>query len=422
VKTKAVRLYGKKDLRLEEFELPEIKENEILASVITDSICMSTWKLANQGADHKKVPNNLAEEPIIVGHEFCGELLEVGGKWAHKYKKGERYVLQANLQLPDRPDCPGYSYPYTGGDATYIVISEDVMNQDCLIPYKGDTYFEGSLIEPLSCVIGAFEANYHLKEGSYEHKMGIKEGGNLLIMGGTGPMGLLAIDYALHGPLNPKKLVITDRDPEKLARASKLYPSQKGIEVSYVNVGDVDDQVSLLKETVGGGFDDIFVMVPVGPVVSDAAAMLNPDGCLNFFAGPQDKEFSANVNFYDVHYSFTHFVGTSGGNTEDMRKAVKLIENKQVHVANVVTHILGLDAVGETTLNQPAIGGGKKLVYTHKQSELKKVSDIDEQSDLGKILAETDGIWSQKAENYVLENYPEILVSAAFFYRLSFKN
>jgi threonine dehydrogenase-like Zn-dependent dehydrogenase len=403
VKTKAVRLYGKKDLRLEEFELPEIKENEILASVITDSICMSTWKLANQGADHKKVPNNLAEEPIIVGHEFCGELLEVGGKWAHKYKKGERYVLQANLQLPDRPDCPGYSYPYTGGDATYIVISEDVMNQDCLIPYKGDTYFEGSLIEPLSCVIGAFEANYHLKEGSYEHKMGIKEGGNLLIMGGTGPMGLLAIDYALHGPLNPKKLVITDRDPEKLARASKLYPSQKGIEVSYVNVGDVDDQVSLLKETVGGGFDDIFVMVPVGPVVSDAAAMLNPDGCLNFFAGPQDKEFSANVNFYDVHYSFTHFVGTSGGNTEDMRKAVKLIENKQVHVANVVTHILGLDAVGETTLNQPAIGGGKKLVYTHKQSELKKVSDIDEQSDLGKILAETDGIWSQKAENYVLQ-------------------
>ncbi|WP_314579468.1 zinc-binding dehydrogenase [Enterococcus gilvus] len=408
MKTKAVRLYGKKDLRLEEFELPEIKENEILASVITDSICMSTWKLANQGADHKKAPNNLAEEPIIVGHEFCGELLEVGGKWAHKYKKGERYVLQANLQLPDRPDCPGYSYPYTGGDATYIVISEDVMNQDCLIPYKGDTYFEGSLIEPLSCVIGAFEANYHLKEGSYEHKMGIKEGGNLLIMGGTGPMGLLAIDYALHGPLNPKKLVITDRDPEKLARASKLYPSQKGIEVSYVNVGDVDDQVSLLKETVGGGFDDIFVMVPVGPVVSDAAAMLNPDGCLNFFAGPQDKEFSANVNFYDVHYSFTHFVGTSGGNTEDMRKAVKLIENKQVHVANVVTHILGLDAVGETTLNQPAIGGGKKLVYTHKQSELEKVSDIDEQSDLGKILAETDGIWSQKAENYVLENYPEI--------------
>ncbi|EME7111622.1 zinc-binding dehydrogenase [Enterococcus faecium] len=408
MKTKAVRLYGKKDLRLEEFKLPEIKENEILASVITDSICMSTWKLANQGANHKKAPNDLAENPIIIGHEFCGELLEVGGKWAHKYKKGERYVLQANLQLPDRPDCPGYSYPYTGGDATYIVISEDVMNQDCLIPYKGETYFEGSLVEPLSCVIGAFEANYHLKEGSYEHKMGIKPDGNLLIMGGTGPMGLLAIDYALHGPIKPKNLVVTDRDSEKLVRAEKLYPSQNGIEVSYVNVANVEDQVSLLKERIGGGFDDIFVMITVNSVVSDAAAMLNPDGCLNFFAGPQDKEFSANINFYDVHYSFTHFVGTSGGNTEDMRKAVKLIEDKQVTVANIVTHILGLDAVGETTLNQPAIGGGKKLVYTHKQAQLTKLTEIDTNSDLGRILMKTHGIWNKEAEKYVLENYVNI--------------
>ncbi|MBO1304783.1 zinc-binding dehydrogenase [Enterococcus sp. 669A] len=408
MKTKAVRLYGKKDLRLEEFELPEIKENEILASVITDSICMSTWKLANQGGDHKKAPDNVAENPIIVGHEFCGEILEVGGKWAHKYKKGERYVVQANLQLSDRPDCPGYSYPYTGGDATHIVISEDVMNQDCLIPYNGETYFEGSLIEPLSCVIGAFEANYHLKNGSYEHKMGIKEDGNLLIMGGTGPMGLLAIDYALHGPIRPKNLVVTDRNPDKLARAEKLYPSQDGITVQYVDVGEVEDQVSLLKETVDGGFDDIFVMVPSEQVITDAADLLNPDGCLNFFAGPQNKDFSAKVNFYDVHYSFTHFVGTSGGNTEDMRKAVKLIEDKQVKVANVVTHILGLDAVAETTLNQPAIGGGKKLVYTHKQSELKKLSEIDPASELGQILAKTDGIWSKEAEEYVLKQFPII--------------
>lgn len=175
MKTKAVRLYGERDLRLEEFELPEIKDNEILASVVTDSICMSTWKLANQGGKHKKAPDNLGENPVIVGHEFCGEILDVGAKWAHKYKKGERYVVQANLQLPDRPDCPGYSYKYVGGDATYVILSEDIMNQDCLIPYQGETYFEGSLIEPLSCVIGAFEANFHLIPGTYEHKMGIKE-------------------------------------------------------------------------------------------------------------------------------------------------------------------------------------------------------------------------------------------------------
>ena len=42
MKTKAVRMYGERDLRLEEFELPEIKEDEILVKVMSDSICMST--------------------------------------------------------------------------------------------------------------------------------------------------------------------------------------------------------------------------------------------------------------------------------------------------------------------------------------------------------------------------------------------
>ena len=59
MKTKAVRLYGQSDLRLEEFDLPEIKEDEILARVVSDSICMSSFKAAEQGADHKK-RNHLA--------------------------------------------------------------------------------------------------------------------------------------------------------------------------------------------------------------------------------------------------------------------------------------------------------------------------------------------------------------------------
>ena len=80
MKTRAVRLYGVNDLRLEEFELPEIGEGEILARVISDSICMSSHKAALQGAAHKRVPDNVAENPIILGHEFCGEIIEVGKK------------------------------------------------------------------------------------------------------------------------------------------------------------------------------------------------------------------------------------------------------------------------------------------------------------------------------------------------------
>ena len=48
MKTKAVRLYGEKDLRLEEFELPEISDGDILIKIVSDSVCMSTYKTAMQ--------------------------------------------------------------------------------------------------------------------------------------------------------------------------------------------------------------------------------------------------------------------------------------------------------------------------------------------------------------------------------------
>jgi len=93
MKTKAIRLYGKEDLRLEEFELPAIKEDEILASVVSDSICMSSYKAAHQGTDHKRIPNDVAENPIIIGHEFSGEIIEVGAKWQHKFKPDKNILF-----------------------------------------------------------------------------------------------------------------------------------------------------------------------------------------------------------------------------------------------------------------------------------------------------------------------------------------
>ncbi|WP_345756031.1 L-sorbose 1-phosphate reductase [Klebsiella variicola] len=404
--TTALRLYGKRDLRLETFTLPAMQDDEILARVVTDSLCLSSWKEANQGADHKKVPDDVATRPIIIGHEFCGEILAVGKKWQHKFHPGQRYVIQANLQLPDRPDCPGYSFPWIGGEATHVVIPNEVMAQDCLLTWEGDTWFEGSLVEPLSCVIGAFNANYHLQEGSYNHVMGIRPQGRTLILGGTGPMGLLAIDYALHGPINPSLLVVTDTNKPKLSYARRHYPSEPQTLIHYLD-GHEASRDTLLALSGGHGFDDIFVFVPNEQLITLASSLLAPDGCLNFFAGPQDKQFSAPINFYDVHYAFTHYVGTSGGNTDDMRAAVALMQAKKVQTAKVVTHILGLNAAGETTLDLPAVGGGKKLVYTGKAFPLTPLGEIAD-PELAAIVARHHGIWSQEAEAYLLAHAEDI--------------
>jgi threonine dehydrogenase-like Zn-dependent dehydrogenase len=97
MKTRAVRLYGKKDLRMEEFELPEIENDEILVKVVSDSICMSTYKAAILGSDHKRVPSDIETNPVIVGHEMAGDIVQVGTKWKNEFKVGDKFSLQPAL-------------------------------------------------------------------------------------------------------------------------------------------------------------------------------------------------------------------------------------------------------------------------------------------------------------------------------------
>ena len=417
MKTTAVRLYGKDDLRLESFELPEIKDNEILAKVISDSICMSSFKAAEQGAAHKRVPDDVAENPIIIGHEFCGEIVEVGSKWQDKFKVGAKFSIQPALNYKGSMAAPGYSYRYIGGDATYVVIPQEVMECGCLLPYNGEAFFHGSLAEPMSCIIGAFHANYHTKNGSYVHQMGIVEGGNMAILAGVGPMGLGAIDYAIHGPRKPKFLVVTDINDDRLARAESLYTvadaAANGVELVYLNTGKCEDAVAeLLKLVDGKGYDDVLCFAPVRPVVECGDKILGKDGCLNFFAGPLDPQFSAMFNFYNVHYNSTHIVGTSGGNTDDMLESLNLMASGKINPAAMVTHIGGLNAVIPTTLNLPNIPGGKKLIYTGIELELTAIADFAKKGEtdplfreLAEITARHNQLWSTEAEQALLRHF-----------------
>jgi len=416
MKTKAVRIYGKKDLRLEEFDLPELKDDEILARVVSDSICMSSHKAALQGADHKRVPDDIHINPTIIGHEFAGVILVVGKRWQHKFKAGQKFSIQPAMSQTGTLDAPGYSYRYIGGDATHVIIPSIVMEADCLLPYDGEAFFPASLSEPMSCIVGAFHASYHIPPGTYLHEMGIRKGGKMAILAGVGPMGLGAIDYALHQERKPGLLVVTDIDDNRLARASCLFTPEhaekEGIRLIYVNTGKMNDPVKHLRELTGGtGFDDVFVFAPVKPVIEQGDAILGFDGCLNFFAGPTNPEFKAELNFYNVHYAFTHIVGTSGGNTDDMRESLKLMGEGKINPAIMITHVGGLDAVVDTTLNLPQIPGGKKLIYTNISMPLVSLYKLGESgkkdtfyAGLHEIVAKNDYIWSLEAEKYLLDN------------------
>ena len=419
MKTRALRLHGAKDLRLMEFELPEIKDDEILVKVVSDSICMSTYKCAMLGEKHKRVHDDVAEHPAIMGHEFAGVIVKVGKKYEGQFYEGTKFTLQPALNYKGTMWSPGYSYPYFGGDCTYCIIPQEVMELGCFLEYKGDAFFEASLAEPYSCSIGAAHATFHTRMGVYQHDMGIREGGKMAILAGAGPMGLGMAEYIIHCDRRPGVLVVTDINEDRIRRAKDLFPDElvakTGVKVMFVNTAGIEDAAAYLKDLVGGGYDDVFAYAPVTSVVELASDILGRDGCLNFFAGPTDTKFSAKLNYYDVHYNSTHVIGTTGGNTADMIECLELTAAGKIRPAVMVTHVGGLDSAGETTLNLPKIPGGKKLIYTHINMPLTAIDDFGKLGETDPRFAELDrickahsGLWCYEAEKYLLEHWENV--------------
>ena len=417
MKTKAVRLYGANDIRLEEFELPAITEDEVLIRVVSDSVCASTYKAIKQGPAHKRVPNDVAENPVIIGHEMCGQILQVGKNLQNDWSVGQKIVIQPALKLPTGYD-PGYSYPYIGGNTQYAVVPKIVLERGCLLKYEGDSYFKGSLVESLGYIIRGYKGLYHTDYTNYVRTDGAKQGGRIAILGGAGPMGIGSVELAL-GYAGVKQVIVTDLSQERLDfAAQKCSPekaAQLGIDLRYVNTSGVEDPTELLLEISEGGFDDVFVMVPVAALFTMAEAICREDGCINFFAGPTVHNLPGSLNLYRVHYDGIHVVGTAGSIPEDMTDIIKLIEEKKINPGALVSHILGLNAVSDTLFAMEKPSGAKKVCYNELDLPLIAIADLPElgKTDpmykvLAQIVERNDGLWCGEAEEYLLAHAPRL--------------
>lgn len=415
MKTNGVRLYGVDDIRLEEFELPEIKDDEILVKVVSDSICMSTWKTVKQGEKHKRVPNDVKDHPVLIGHEFAGDIVKVGKKWQDQFKPGQKFAQQP--AIPGQMESPGYSYEYCGGDTEYCIFPNDIIEAGCLWTFDGDSYFASSVAEPVSCCIGGYHTNYHTVPGEYTHIMGTKKDGDLIILGGCGPMGLGAISYGLTCDNKPKRIVVTEINDDRIARAREVISEEEaaehGVELIYVNTTKLNDEVEDLKALTGGkGYDDVFVYIPNKAVCETGNKLMAYDGCMNLFAGPTDPNFSSMINLYDCHYSRSKIIGSTGGTIDDMKEAIDKNNAGLINSAVMITHVGGLDSVVETTKDLPNVPGGKKLVYTHIRMPMTAIEDFGKLGETDPFFKELDevckankGLWSAEAEKMLLDHF-----------------
>ena len=430
MKAKAWRLYRAGDLRLEDVELEAAGEDGVVVEIVANSVCVSDYKCLTLGAGHKRVPGDIATHPVMIGHEMSGVVREVGEKWKGRFAVGQRVGIQPTLNVPghELDSVIGYSWRAVGGESTHVRLPSVAMEMGCLLPYGGDAFFKCSLAEPVSCVLAGLRANYHNERAAHAHAQGIVPGGAMLLMAGCGSMGLGLVDIACHSPeRRPRMLVVTDVDEARLSRAARMFGLAwaygradgvvNGVALHFANTAAVPDPVAALRAYPGAedGYDDVFVMAAVPELLTQCSALLAYDGCLNFFAGPKDKDLAAPFNFYNVHYLMHHVAANSGSLVGDMVDCVDWIGRGILHPEVMVTHVGGLDSAADATLGLMTVPGGKRLVYTHVSMPMTAIADFAEKGKTDPLFAELDricsargGLWSKEAEDFLLAHAPKI--------------
>lgn len=315
------------DMRLEEVKDPSIAADEVLLQVRAASICGTDIRILTSG--HFKIPPGTKR---ILGHEFSGELLQVGSE-VKSLKVGMRVAVAPNIGCGICsqcvrgfnhlcPDYQAFGISLDGAFAQYVRIPAAAIHQGNVIPMPDSLSDEmAALCEPFSCC-------YHGCLACH-----ISPGDTVLVIG-AGPIGMMHIALArLSGAI---KVIVSEVVDERAAQAEWF-----GADL-VLNLEKEDLVSRMEEETNGEGADVVIVAAPSPRAQEQSLQVAARGGRINLFGGlPEGKDqihFKSNL----VHYKELVVKGTTGSSTYEYRQAMNILASGRVDLSRLISERFGL--------------------------------------------------------------------------------
>lgn len=278
-KMKAAVLNRTFDIELKELDVPQIGADEVLVKVIAVGVCGSDVHYYEYG----KIGPYVVEEPIILGHECAGIVVDTG-KEVSRFKKGDRVAVEPGVTCGRCEYCKEGRYnlcpkveflatpPVDGAFVQYIKHREDF-----LYPIPDHLSFEAaSLNEPFSVGIHAAK------------RADLRPGSSVAIMG-MGPIGLMAVVAAKT--FGASNIIVADLEENRLEAAKNLGASH------VINIKEEDPEKRIKELTFDGGVDVAFETAGHPAALKSALSSVKRGGKLAIVGLPPQDEVGVNVPF-----------------------------------------------------------------------------------------------------------------------------
>lgn len=316
---KAGVFYGKEDIRIESIQLDPIESKGLRIKVLACGICGSDIRYYFNG------PSPRYKIPGILGHEVCGEVVEVGSENKH-FSPGMHVVLAPVIPCLNCDSCStgldnlckegnGFGYSVDGAFTEYMNISGQAVSAGVVVQVQKEIEPNAAaLTELIGCCINGLE------------QIDLRYGQSVLIIG-DGPIGLTFLQLARY--LGANYVVTTGRRNKRRELALQLGADQ---------ALDVRNQ-SMVDMLAGIAFDHVVLATSNKEVLSQAISVAKPGGSLLVFSGYKgdaDAIFDLNT----IHYKQLKILGSIDCTIRQFHLAARLLPHLQMQKLVTSTFVL----------------------------------------------------------------------------------